>query len=133
MKQTVFFATTVLALCAIGSSSAATSESQPGSMTFSDGAIATAYDHCGDADLCAKIKYRDGDALLFFSEGAALNQPYVIHVVRTRQKVTMFEYSRRFENWGTVLTLDHGLAQLRAYLNKDGTLRFSFVSATTGK
>jgi hypothetical protein len=129
MKR-IALATAMLALLATGTSSAATDASQPANVTLSDGSLATGYDHCGEADLCAKIRYRDGDALLFFSEGAALGQPYVVHVVRTRQKQTLFEYSRRLENVGTVLTLDHGLARLTAYLNKDGTLRFTFVPLT---
>lgn len=127
MKHTVL-AVAILALCATAAAKAAADD--PASVTFSDGAVATGYDHCGEADLCAKIRYRDGDALLFFSEGAGLGQPYVVHVVRTRQKQTLFEYSRRLENVGTSLTLDHGLVRLMAYLNKDGTLRFIFVPTT---
>jgi hypothetical protein len=128
MKHTLL-AVVILALCATAVSRAAADDPAT-SVSFSDGAIATGYDHCGEADLCAKIKYRDGDSLLFFSEGAALGQPYVVHVVRTRQKQTLFEYSRRLENVGTSLTLDHGLVRLMAYLNKDGTLRFTFVPTT---
>jgi hypothetical protein len=119
-------AVAVLALGATGTANAAAEISPPGPVTLSDGAIATAYDHCGEADLCAKIQYSSGDALLFYSEGAGLGQPYVIHVIRTHQKQTFFEYSRRLENIGTVLTFDHGQARLSTYLNRDGTLRFAF-------
>jgi len=121
-----------LALLALQSPSKAASNDPSSVVTLSDGAIATGYDHCGEADLCAKIAYRDGDSLLFFSEGAGLGQPYVVHVVRTRQKQALFEYSRRLENIGTALTLDYGRARLYVYLNKDGTLRFLFGPAASG-
>jgi len=124
MKHLVL-AAAALALCSTAASNAASDT--PATVTLTDGAVASGYDHCGEADLCAKITYRDGDALLFFSEGAGLGQPYVVHVVRTRQKQTLFEYSRRLENVGTTLTLDHGKARLNVYLNKDGTLRFGFA------
>jgi len=115
-----------LLLFATAPASKAAAQSTP-AVTLSDGAVATGYDHCGEADLCARIKYRNGDSLLFYSEGAALDQPYVVLVVRTHQNQPFFEYARRLENRGSVLTLDRGRAQMSAYLNKDGTLRFSFA------
>ena len=59
MKHTLL-AVVILALCATAVSRAAADDPAT-SVSFSDGAIATGYDHCGEADLCAKIKYRDGD------------------------------------------------------------------------
>ncbi len=116
----------IAALFALAASATAAQSSGQSILHFSDGAIATGYDHCGEGDLCAKIVYPDGDALLFFSEGAALDQPYYAHVVRTHLKQTLFEYSRRLENRGTILTLDHGRVRLTVYVNADGTLHFIF-------
>jgi|ERR1035437_1141847 hypothetical protein len=95
--------------------------------TLSDGSIAKVYDHCGDADLCATIDYTNGDRLSFYSEGAASGQPYVVNVVRTNTRGTVFEYSRRIDrNYHEQLTLDRGNVHLDIdYLN-DGTLRFRF-------
>src|ERR1700736_4794354 len=63
-------------------------------LTFSDGAVATPTDHCGDADLCATISYPNGDNLFIYSEGAAYCQPYMLHFVRVHGNSTLFEYSR---------------------------------------
>jgi hypothetical protein len=122
----------ILALLLAQSVPAARADDPPAAVKLSDGALATAYDHCGEADLCAKIKYANGDALLFYSEGAALGQPYYLLAVRTHAKQTFFQYARRLENIGTQLTLDHGLATLNVYLNKDGTLRSIFTATKRG-
>ena len=119
----------IAALFALAASATAAQSSGQSSLRFSDGAVATGYDHCGEGDLSAKVVYPDGDALLFFSEGAALDQPYYAHVVRTHLKQTLFEYSRRLESRGTILTLDHGRVHLTIYVNTDGTLHFIFSSA----
>jgi hypothetical protein len=125
---------TLLSLAALAASST-TALAAPSSVpsaaivasTFSDGAVAKAYDHCGDADLCATIDYPSGERLSFFSEGAALDQPYIVHVVRTNAQGTVFEYSRRVEiHRREQLTLDRGNVHLDIDANSDGTLHFAF-------
>lgn len=111
-------------------------------ITFSDAAVATAFDHCGNADLCATIDYNDGDRLSLFSEGAAYCQPYIIHFVRVHGPTTIYEFSRTLNhdavrqnafggiscgnNQATKLTLDRGLVHLTVDEYTDGTLRFFF-------
>src|SRR5476649_469825 len=100
---------------------------QDGSVALSDGAMAKVYDHCGEGDLCATIDYPNGDRLAFYSEGAALDQPYIIHVVRTNAKGTEFEYSRGVDRrHHEQLTIDRGKVHLDIDYINDGTLRFSF-------
>ncbi len=102
--------------------------------TLSDGSIARVYDHCGDGDLCATIDYPSGDRLSFYSEGAAAGQPYVVHVVRTNARGTVFEYSRRIDrSYREQLTLDRGNVHLNVDYVNDGTLRFSFSQAAPPK
>jgi hypothetical protein len=97
------------------------------STTLSDGAVARVYDHCGEGDLCATISYQNGDRLAFYSEGAAIGQPYVIHVVRTNAKGTEFEYSRGVDRLHREeLTIDRGRVHLDIDYISDGTLHFSF-------
>jgi hypothetical protein len=113
----------------------------PQAVTFSDGAVATPYDHCGDADLCATIAYPNGDELRIFSEGAAYCQPYLVHFVRVHQNNTLYEYSRVLNhdavvtnafgthcgnNQATQMTLDRGLVHLTIDEYPDGSLRFDF-------
>jgi hypothetical protein len=105
-------------------------------ITFSDGAIATPYDHCGDADLCANIRYADGDALLVYSEGAGRCQPYSLHFVRVHNAVTLYEFSRALNHAtdcgnaiDTRFTFDRGLIHLTVGQYEDGTLRFVFSAA----
>ena len=112
-----------------------------GPITFSDGAIATTNDHCGDADLCATITYADGDKLSIYSEGAAYCQPYMLHFVKTHDASTVYEFSRTLNhdavtasafgvscgnNRATQMTLDHGLVHLTVDEYSDGSLRFIF-------
>ena len=52
---------------------------------LTNGATAVSYNHCGDNDLCARIGYQEGSALLIYSEGAALCQPHNC----TSSKVTL--------------------------------------------
>jgi hypothetical protein len=66
----------VYAVPAIAAAREGVATSSP--VTFSDGAVAVAYDHCGDADLCAQIRYANGDQLSIYSEGAAYCQPYFV-------------------------------------------------------
>jgi hypothetical protein len=99
----------------------------PPSTTLSDGAVARVYDHCGEGDLCATISYQNGDRLAYYSEGAAIGEPYVIHVVRTNAKGTEFEYSRKVDrSHREELTIDRGRVHLDIDYVNDGTLRFSF-------
>jgi hypothetical protein len=110
-------------------------------ITFSDGAVATPSDHCGDGDLCALIAYKGGDELRIFSEGAAFCQPYLVHFVRVHEGKLLFEYSRALNheapsatgfgprcgnNLATQMTLDRGLVHLTVDEYPDGTLRFQF-------
>lgn len=116
-------------------------------ITFSNGATATTYDHCGDADLCAIIAESNGDELNIYSEGAAYCQPYLLHFVKGHNATTLFEFSRTLNhdravttafgtscgnNQATQMTLDHGLVHLTVDEYNDGSLRFIF-SATSPK
>jgi hypothetical protein len=56
---------------------------------LSDGSVATTFDHCGDADLCATIDYKNGEKLSIYSEGAAYCQPYMLHFVTVRGVSTL--------------------------------------------
>ncbi len=95
-------------------------------VTLSDGAEAVSYTHCGDADLCATISYRNGDILQIYSEGAEANQPYVLLFVRVHDGTTIFQYSRVAGYLPAVLTLDRGLVHLTVYQNRDGTVTLEF-------
>ncbi len=112
-------------------------------ITFSDGSIATTYDHCGDADLCATIAYPNNERLAIYSEGAAYCQPYQVHFVRTHGTSTIYEFSRTLNhdaptagafgsrcgnNQPTQMTLDRGLVHLTIDEYTDGSLRFIFAS-----
>jgi hypothetical protein len=112
-------------------------------ITFSDGAVATAFDHCGDADLCATITYPNEDAVSIYSEGAAYCQPYLLHFVRVHGPATIYEFSRTLNhdavttnafgthcgnNQATQMTLDRGLVHLTVDEYSDGSLRFIFSS-----
>jgi len=112
-------------------------------ITFSDGAVATAYDHCGDADLCATIAYPSGELLSIYSEGAAYCQPYLLHFVRAHAGVTEYEFTRTLNhdpvssnafgthcgnNQATQMTLDRGFVHLTVDEYTDGSLRFMFSS-----
>jgi hypothetical protein len=112
-------------------------------ITFSDGAVATSFDHCGDADLCATITYANGDELSIYSEGAAYCQPYILHFVRVHAPTTIYEFSRTLNhdpvttnafgthcgnNQATQMTLDRGLVHLTVDEYADGSLRFIFSS-----
>ncbi|MDP9025185.1 MAG: hypothetical protein M3N13_07420 [Candidatus Eremiobacteraeota bacterium] len=115
----------------------------PQPLTFSDGAVATPTDHCGDADLCATIVYPNGDNLFIYSEGAAYCQPYMLHFVRVRGAATLFEYSRTINHdppkagafggttcgnsQATQMTFDRGLVHLTVDEYRDGSLRFVFT------
>jgi hypothetical protein len=111
-------------------------------VTFSDGAVATTFDHCGDADLCATIAYPNGDKLSIYSEGAAYCQPYMLHFVEEHGSATLYEFTRTLNhdpatsnafgvhcgnNQATQMTLDHGLVHLTVDEYKDGSLRFVFT------
>lgn len=115
----------------------------PAPLTFSDGAVATPYDHCGDADLCATIAYPNGDTLLLYSEGSAFCQPYEVEFVRVHQDKPLFEFTRALNhdlpgsqlmghpcgnNRPTQMTMDHGLVHLTIDEYPDGTLRLEFTS-----
>jgi len=140
----VGFATACAAAVFASAASAAIKDQNmapPLPVTFSDGAVATPSDHCGDADLCAVIAYKNGDELRLYSEGAALCQAYFVHFVRIHQDKTLFEFSRALNheaptasafgtrcgnNLATQMTLDHGLVHLTVDEYTDGTLRFQF-------
>lgn len=125
MKQQLF-AALLASACAFPLCAHAQTPSAP--FTFSDGAVATIYPHCGDSELCASIKYQDGETLQIYSEGAAQDQPYALHFVRLNPSgATTYEYSRIiYVNEATVLTMDRGAVQMSVYTNPDGTLSVAF-------
>jgi hypothetical protein len=102
--------------------------SQDQTIAFTDGALARSYGHCGDMDLCATIKYSNGQTLSIYSEGAAEYQPYTLHFVLSDGDRTVYEFSRQTD-WrhnGAELTLDHGYVHMDVYLNSDGTIQLVF-------
>lgn len=135
----------IITACAV--STAAAAEIGQSTIIFSDGAVATAFDHCGDTDLCATITYSNGDKLAIFSEGAAYCQPYMLHFVRTNGTTTIYEYSRAMNHdpetrgaFGIVscgrtqttqMVMDHGMVHLTVFENTDGTLRLVFSATGT--
>lgn len=110
---------------------------------FTNGATPVAYDHCGDADLCAAITSLNGNILSIYSEGAALCQPYLLHfVLANNVGKTLYEFSRpinhtvggRFDaacghTVATEMVMDRGYVHLLVTENSDGTLNLAF-SAT---
>jgi hypothetical protein len=137
------------ALVAMAYSSAAAATLPPPTSTtrFTDGSVATTYEHCGDADVCAVVAYPDHTKLTVYSEGAALCQPYFLHFVQVDGKGrTAFEYSRAVNheigNSGgigsrcgnsltTQMVMDHGYIHMTVNENADGTLTITF--SQTGK
>jgi hypothetical protein len=113
----------------------------PTSVTFSDGAVATPYDHCGDGDICATIAYPNGDVLSIYSEGAAYCQPYLLHFVLMHGEHTVYEFSRMINHdvvkpgmigtrcgnsHATQMTMDHGLVHMTVDERLDGSLWTTF-------
>jgi hypothetical protein len=140
-----FFVSTLALFLAVAPvvASAVVRDSAPASapVTFSDGSVAAAFDHCGDADLCATIDYPSGEKLSIYSEGAAYCQPYMLHFVTVRGSFTLYEFTRTLNhdavtsnafgvhcgnNQATQMTLDHGLVHLTVDEYTDGSLRFIF-------
>ncbi len=116
----------------------------PKPITFSDGAVATPSDHCGDGDVCATIAYPNGDLLSIYSEGAAYCQPYYLHFVLTHGEHTIYEFSRMINHdilkpgmigtrcgnsHATQMTMDHGLVHMTVDERLDGSL-WTFFSPT---
>lgn len=110
-------------------------------MTFSDGSVAIAYDFCGDTDLCATIKYVNGEVLSIYSEGAAFCQPYLLNFVLANGPTTIYEYARTMNHdaintsglgtrcghsLATQMVLDHGLVHMTVTENTNGTLKLVF-------
>jgi hypothetical protein len=127
----------VLLIACLARSVALADNSPLTTTNFSDGTIATSYDHCGDTDLCATLKYTNGDILSIYSEGAARCQPYILHFVRVNGSTTIYEYSRTInhseatgESCGHSLTtqmvMDHGLVHMTVFENSDGTMGIGF-------
>jgi hypothetical protein len=107
------------------------------SMHLTNGAVATAYNHCGDMDLCARIAYDSGNALSIYSEGAAECQPYFLHFVYADKAKTLFEFSRALNHThakdagcghtvSTEMVLDRGYVHMLVTENPDGTINISF-------
>jgi hypothetical protein len=132
------------------SASAVVKDNAPssGPVTFSDGSVATTFDHCGDADLCATIDYQNGEKLSIYSEGAAYCQPYMLHFVTVHGASTLYEFTRTLNhdpvtsnafgvhcgnNQATQMTLDHGLVHLTVDEYTDGSLRFIFSPLSAKK
>jgi hypothetical protein len=110
------------------------------SIHFTNGAVGTAYDHCGDIDLCAKFVYDNGNVLSIYSEGAAECQPYFLHFVYADSTKTLFEFSRALNHThakdagcghtvATEMVLDRGFVHMLATENQDGTISISFSVA----
>jgi len=123
---------------------AAAAESPEQSISFSDGAKAYAYGHCGDSDLCAAVDFPSGDHLAIYSEGAARCQPYLLHFVRTNSTTTVYEYSRAINHTpvsnmscgrslDTQMVMDHGLIHMTVNENTDGTLSIVFSLTKQGE
>ena len=113
----------------------------PKPITFSDGAVATPYDHCGDGDVCATIAYSNGNLLSIYSEGAAYCQPYFLHFVLTHGEHTIYEFTRMINHdvvkpgmigtrcgnsHATQMTMDHGLVHMTVDERLDGSLWTTF-------
>jgi hypothetical protein len=113
----------------------------PKAIAFSDGAVATPYDHCGDGDVCATVAYPNGNLLSIYSEGAAYCQPYYLHFVLTHGEHTIYEFSRMVNHdvvkpgmigthcgnsHATQMTMDHGLVHMTVDERLDGSLWTTF-------
>jgi hypothetical protein len=108
---------------------------------LTNGALANAYDHCGDMDLCAKIVYDSGNVLSVYSEGAAECQPYFLHFVfADAGGKTLFEFSKALNHThakdagcghtvSTEMVLDRGYVHMTVAENGDGTLNATFSVA----
>lgn len=116
-------------------------------LVFSDGTKVEAYDHCGDADICAVLQSPNGNTLSIYSEGAAYCQPYILRFVETRADQTVFEYSRAINHdlpttsaFGTrcgnsrdtQMVMDHGYFHMTVTENNDGTLSLAFTPTKQG-
>jgi hypothetical protein len=110
------------------------------SIRLTNGALATAYNHCGDMDLCAKVAYDNGNTLSIYSEGAAYCQPYFLHFVYADTSKTLFEFSRALNHThakdagcghtvSTEMVLDRGYVHMLVTENSDGTINVSFSVA----
>ena len=133
----------LLAFLCISTAAAIAAEpaEQNQTMRLTNGAIATAYDHCGDIDLCAKIVYPNNIVLSIYSEGAALCQPYFLHFVNADPSGrTLFEFSRPLNHTApkggpcghtvsTEMVLDRGYVHMLVTENTDGTLNIKFSVA----
>lgn len=128
MNRQLLFAALLASASLLPAIAQAQTAPAPGPFTFSDGAVATVYPHCGDSELCASITYKNGETLEIYSEGAAQNQPYVLHFVRRGASgATIYEYSRVvFVYESTILTMDRGAVQMSVFPNPDGTLSVAF-------
>ena len=128
MKRTLKLAAALVAVASCLPPALTAAATSADSVQFSDGAVGTAYPHCGDTDLCAVVSYPGGDTLRIYSEGAARGQPYILHFVRLLGNTLLYEYSRTLDyNWWTNrLTMDHGLIHLDVLQNSDGTLTLRF-------
>jgi hypothetical protein len=133
------FAALIVALVCVSPAFADTADQ---TMKLTNGGTATAYNHCGDMDLCARLTYPNGDILSIYSEGAALCQPYYLHfVMQNGTGVTQYEFARsvnhtdlRDKGCGhtlpTQMVLDRGAVHMTVIENLDGTLNLVF-SATS--
>jgi hypothetical protein len=144
LKHFVFLVVSALLL----QSTAIAQTTQPDQqITFSDGSAASAYDHCGDTDLCASVIYQNGDHLSIYSEGAAYCQPYILHFVLVNGDRTIYEYSRAINHdlpttsafgtrcgnsQNTQMVLDHGFIHMTVSENHDGTLSIRFSLTKKG-
>jgi hypothetical protein len=133
--------TLLILLIALSSPALATDADPIQTMHLTNGAVATAYDHCGDMDLCAKISYSTGNVLTVYSEGAAECQPYFLHFVYADGTGrTLFEFSKALNHThakdagcghtvSTEMVLDRGYVHMTVAENPDGTINATFSVA----
>jgi hypothetical protein len=108
-----FFVSTLALFLAVAPvvASAVVRDSAPASapVTFSDGSVAAAFDHCGDADLCGSFTLYEFTRTL--NHDAVTSNAFGVHCGN---------------NQATQMTLDHGLVHLTVDEYTDGSLRFIF-------
>lgn len=89
-----------------------------------------AVDRCDTGDLCAEIRYEDGDRLAIYSEGATQCDRYKLYFKRTNGSRTVYAFSRNIASLcgdaTASMSLDGGRDRLTISRNADGSLRFSF-------
>lgn len=93
---------------------------------FSDGRVGEAVDRCYLGDLCALIRYPNGDRLAVYSEGYERGEAHMLYFTRTNGVRTFYAFSRNVGHERTThITLDGGRMHLTIVENRDGSLKFT--------